>query len=165
MKPARVLVFGVLLAFALMFVPNTTYINNESALQAQDSLRSDVRAYLESKDSPLAPETAFLMEHKHWKLLIAISAIESQYCKRQLGWNCWGIGGDSAYRKYGSIREAIVDADALIERWQKKGRWLTVDDMNCHYVQPCNPNWVIVVNKVLKQIDTYERTRYEQSSQ
>ena len=115
-----------------------------------------VKEFLESKNSPLAPETDVLLQQKHWKLLIAISAIESQYCTRQLGNNCWGIGGDSAYRHYGSVREAIIDANALIEKWQARGRWLTVEDMNCHYVQPCNPNWVNVVNKVLAELALYE---------
>jgi hypothetical protein len=25
--------------------------------------------------------------------------------------------------------------------------------MNCHYVQPCNENWVRVVNQVLNQLN------------
>jgi hypothetical protein len=123
----------------------------------QVSLQQEVRDYLESKQSPLAPETDFLVSQKHWRLLIAISAIESQYCKRQLGFNCWGVGDDSAYRHYSSIRAAITDANDLIEHWQKKGRWLTVEDMNCSFVVPCSPNWVRVVNKVLKDIEPYGR--------
>jgi hypothetical protein len=114
---------------------------------------SKVKEFLESKSSPLAPHTELLLQQKHWKLLIAISAIESQYCKRQLGYNCWGIGGDSAYRHYESYEEAIVDANNLITRWQERGRWLTIDDMNCHYVVPCNDNWVRVVNTVLAQLE------------
>lgn len=123
----------------------------------KEQLNILVRDYLNSKQSPLAPDTEFLLEQKHWKLLVAISAIESQYCKRQLGYNCWGIGGDSSYRHYSSYRAAITDANDLIERWQQRGRWLTVEDMNCHYVVPCNPNWVNVVHKVLKEMDEYER--------
>jgi len=123
----------------------------------EPQLNTLVRGFLLSKESPLAPETDFLLQQKHWKLLIAVSAIESQYCKRQLGWNCWGIGGDSQYRHYGSIREATIDANDLIEHWQSRGRWLTIDDMNCHYVQPCNPNWVRVVNNVIKELNEYER--------
>lgn len=113
----------------------------------------EVQEFLESKDSPLAPHTEFLMEKKHWKLLIAISAIESQYCVRQLGNNCWGIGGGESYRKYATIEEAITDADELITHWQEKGRWLTVEDMDGHYVVPSNPNWVRVVNSVLTRLN------------
>ena len=130
----------------------------ESSDLQQEELNHQVRGFLESKESPLAPETDYLLTQKHWKLLIAISAIESQYCTKQIGLNCWGItkftGG---YRKYDSIKEGIKDANDLIERWQMKGRWLTVEDMNCHYVQPCNPNWVRVVNNILNKLTAYER--------
>lgn len=120
----------------------------------QQDLKNKVTAYLQSKNSPLSKdEVSLLVEQKHWKLLVAVSAIESQYCKIQLGYNCWGIGGDSAYRHYKNFSEAIIDANDLIEHWQQKGRWLTVEDMNCHYVQPCNENWVRVVNKVLNDIE------------
>ena len=135
---------------AVLFTPSTIEYKRAEAPTLQ------IREFLESKNSPLAPETEVLLQQKHWKLLIAISAIESQYCKRQLGNNCWGIGGDSAYRHYGSVKEAIIDANDLIEHWQEKGRWLTVEDMNCHYVQPCNQNWVNVVNKVLLELELYE---------
>lgn len=111
-----------------------------------------VRTFLVEKGSPLADDTEFLMSQPHWRLLIAISAIESQYCKRQLGNNCWGIGGDSNYRHYPSFQAAIQDANDLITYWQSKGRWLTVEDMNCHYVVPCNENWVRVVKSVLASL-------------
>lgn len=124
---------------------------------SQESLNILIRGFLTSKESPLAPETDFLLQQKHWKLLIAVSAIESQYCKRKIGNNCWGVGGDSQYRQYSSIRAAAVDANDLIEYWQSKGRWLTVSDMNGHYVQPYNPNWERVVNNVLKELNEYER--------
>lgn len=126
--------------------------------QKREQLNTQVRQYLESKNSPLAPDTEYLTELPHWELLIAISAIESQYCKRQLGFNCWGIGGDSAYRYYDSYRAAAQDASDLITRWQEKGRWLTVEDMNCHYVQPCNQNWVTVVNLVLSELNALTGT-------
>ena len=125
----------------------------EEPIPQKPQLNVLVREFLESKDSPLAPDTEFLLQQKHWKLLVSISAIESQYCKRQLGHNCFGLGGDSAYRYYSSFRASFVDANDLVENWQQKGRWLTVDDMNCHYVHPCNPNWVNVVNKNLKELD------------
>lgn len=117
-----------------------------------------VRAYLEKKNSPLAPHTELLLKQEHWKLIVAISAIESSYCTRQLGNNCWGITGSSGgYKEYASVADGIEDANALITRWQARGRWLTVDDMNCHYVVPCNPNWVSVVNTVLNRMESYER--------
>lgn len=120
-----------------------------------DTKAQDVRVFLEGKKSPLAQDVETLLKQTNWKLLIAISAIESQYCTIKRANNCWGIGGDENYRRYDTIKEAIIDAEAVIVRWQKRGRWLTVEDMNCHYVVPCNPNWVYVVNKVLSELDGY----------
>lgn len=121
-------------------------------------LNVEVQAFLESKDSPLAPHIDTLLEQEHWKLIVAISAIESSYCKRQLGNNCWGITDSSgAYKSYASFDEAIIDANGLITRWQARGKWLTVEDMNCSYVVPCNANWVSVVNTVLSKLESYEQ--------
>lgn len=151
-----ILAVGIILLLA--FTPSET--SNEAVPCPPDAekLRSQMLAtqslrlqeFLESKQSPLAPDAEFVIGLKHWKLLVAISAIESQYCKHQLGYNCWGIGGDTSYRYYSSFRAAATDANDLIESWQVKGKWLTVEEMNCSYVQPCNPNWVKVVNDNLQ---------------
>ena len=141
----------MLLAIYLLMVPKHIYIEAQSPPHQQLNVR--IKDYLDSKNSPLAGETDLLLRQEHWKLLIAISAIESQFCLRQISWNCWGIGGDENYRHYESISLAVIDANNLIESWQQRGRWLTVEDMNGHYVVPVNPNWVNVVNKVLKELD------------
>jgi hypothetical protein len=131
----------------------------EAAATEAVQLESSVKEFLESKKSPLSSHTKLILEQKHWKLLIGISAIESQYCKRQLGNNCWGITKLSGgYRAYATLDEAIVDANNLIERRQKQGRWLTVDSMNGSYVVPKNQNWVNVVNKNIIQLEIYERS-------
>lgn len=151
MKKILIGVVVIGLVFSFLAKPK-----EEAEPDTHQMLSFEVKQFLESKKSPLAPHTELLLQQKHWKLLIAISAIESQYCKRKIGWNCWGIGGDSAYRKYPNIEAAIVDANALIESWQSKGKWLTPEEMNCSYVVPCNQNWVNVVNKVSKELSQYE---------
>ena len=111
------LVLAVAIITIMLFVPIKLHpqITQTSVEQPQqESLNVLIQGFLTSKESPLASNTDFLLQQKHWKLLIAISAIESQYCKKKLGNNCWGIGGDSAYRHYSSIRAAIVDANDLI---------------------------------------------------
>lgn len=142
---------GIIVLIILLTFKNDIVIK-QNPIPQEPQLNILIRGFLASKKSPLASETDFLLQQKHWKLLIAISAIESQYCKRQLGNNCWGIGGDHSYRHYSSIKAAIIDANDLIEYWQQRGRWLTIDDMNCHYVVPCNPNWVKVVNQTLNDL-------------
>lgn len=122
------------------------------------AINDEIKAFLESKDSPLALHVETLLKQKHWKLITAISAIESSYCKRQRGNNCWGITDSSGtYKSYASFDEAIIDANGLITRWQARGRWLTVADMNGHYVVPHNPNWETVVNAVLLKLESYEQ--------
>lgn len=152
----------LVLLVSLLFTTTTVSGERKAAAQSESNrqeLNNQVRRYLESNESPLAQETDYLLQQKHWKLLIAISAIESQYCKRQLGLNCWGITSVSGgYRKYDSLQTGIKDANDLIERWQAKGRWLSVEDFNCHYVVPCNDNWVRVVTSVLEKLDAYERS-------
>lgn len=151
------IVLAVTTAVTVFFIPARTVLVTQGDIAAgRPQLNNEIRRFLEGKESPLAPETDFLLAQKHWKLLIAVSAIESQYCKRQLGNNCWGIGGDSAYRHYDSIQAAITDANNLIESWQRRGRWLTVESMNGHYVQPYNPNWERVVKNVLAEVERYE---------
>ena len=121
-------------------------------------LKAEVRVFLKQKGSPLASHTDLLLEQEHWKLIIAISAIESTYCKHQRGNNCWGItDSNGEYKSYASLDDAIIDVNDLITRWQAKGKWLTVESMNCSYVVPCNPNWVTVVNSVVKKLELYEQ--------
>ena len=159
---ASVLVIS-LVFWSLLFFPQVEHEATAIPIppveeEQETQLNDQVRQYLESKNSPLAEDVEHLISLKHWKLLIAISAIESQYCLRQLSFNCWGIGGDESYRHYNSFQEAATDADALITRWQERGRWHTVEDMNCHYVVPCNENWVRVVNLVLSELNALTGT-------
>lgn len=150
----QLVVVALIIGLFLLLIPfNIKEETREISVPQPPQLDILVRDYLKSKKSPLAEEVDFLLQQKHWKLLIAISHIESQFCKIKIAYNCWGVGGDSAYRRYSSYKEAIKDANDLIERWQLRGRWLTIDDMNCHYVVPCNPNWVNVVNLTLKDLD------------
>lgn len=154
---------------ALCLIPSTTtYISDDTVYQPvaiplgkplevklkPTPLNEQVTEFLESKDSPLSSHTSTLLEQEHWKLIVAISAIESSYCKRQRGYNCWGITDASgAYKSYASFDEAIVDANELITRWQARGKWLSISDMDGHYVVPSNPNWVRVVTSVLSALN------------
>lgn len=132
--------------------PETEEPPSVSVIEKQKTKQEVVEEYLRARNSPLADHAAVLLEQEHWELLIAISRIESQYCTRKIAFNCWGIGGDSAYKRYASYDEAIRDAEALITKWQDKGRWLSVEDMNCSYVVPCSANWEAVVKAELKSV-------------
>lgn len=164
------LILVPLAIIALCLIPSTTtYISDDTVYQPvvvplgkplevklkPTPLNEQVTEFLKSKDSPLSSHTTTLLEQEHWKLIVAISAIESSYCKRQRGYNCWGITDASgAYKSYASFDEAIVDANGLITRWQARGRWHSISDMDGHYVVPSNPNWVAVVTSVLSKLNT-----------
>jgi len=127
------------------------------AFVMENKLEQAIKSFLEAKKSPLASDTGYLLTKPHWKLIIAISAIESQYCKRQLNYNCWGItkkGG--GYRKFLSWKEGIDATDELITKWQNKKKWLTIEAMNCSYVVPCSDNWVKVVKNNVAALDRLE---------
>lgn len=117
-------------------------------------LETQLAEYLESKGSPLAKHSSTLLEQEHWKLLVAISRMESAWCTRKLSFNCWGIGGHENYRHYNNYDEAIIDANRLISLRQSQGKWVSVEDMNCSYVVPCNETWVYVVNETLNELNT-----------
>lgn len=144
-------------AIGLFFIPRTIVVAPDPASPVviqQDT--NKVVAYLQSKKSPLSKdEVSLLVQQKHWKLLVALMGIESQFCRRQLGYNCFGVGGDSAYRHYNNFSESIIDAEKLITRRQTQGKWLTIESMNGSYVVPANENWVRVVNKVLQEIESF----------
>ena len=120
----------------------------------EETLAEKIEKYLAEKKSPLAEYSEALAGQKHWRLIIAISHIESGWCKKGTAHNCWGIKGSSGYRKYAGYEEAITDANRVIEKQQERGRWLTVDDMNGSYNQPGSPNWAKVVKGTIRELET-----------
>lgn len=113
--------------------------------------------YLTGKKSPLAKDAEYLITLPHWELVVAVSNAESSFCRHQLNFNCWGIEGrDGHYLRYQSFAEAAKDTNDLIEKWQKKGRWLTPADMNGSYVVPASANWLRTVNLTLKDLQNLE---------
>ncbi|MBI2607320.1 MAG: hypothetical protein HYW51_00655 [Candidatus Doudnabacteria bacterium] len=107
--------------------------------------------YLASKQSPLSDKANYLLNQRDWRLIIAISQAESQMCKRQLGYNCWGIGG-GAHRKYPNLEFAITDAQTVIGKYVDSGAD-TAKEILPNYVGWDNQNWVYAVNAVLYQLD------------
>ena len=110
--------------------------------------------YLQSKNSPMADKSNYLLRQKDWKLIIAISHAESNMCKRQLGNNCWGIGGGD-HRKYPNLELAITDAQTVIGKYVTKGADTPEKIVN-RYVGKYSANWVKAVNQVLNQLEQLE---------
>jgi len=132
-------------------------LETESPAYPRDILGTRVyalRNYLISKDSPLADHVEMLLLQPTWKLTLAISHAESNMCKREVGHNCWGIGGGN-HRKYPSYNEAIADANAVIQRYMDRGH-TGPETMLPIYVGWNNPNWVIATNNILDELEQLE---------
>lgn len=112
-----------------------------------------LKTYLVSKDSPLADHVETLLMQPNWKTIVAVSHAESNMCKRHLGNNCWGIGGVQNHRYYKSFANGIVDAGALIQKYQDSGL-NTPKKMMRRWVGWNNQSWVVANNQILSQLDS-----------
>ncbi|PIR96683.1 MAG: hypothetical protein COT91_05475 [Candidatus Doudnabacteria bacterium CG10_big_fil_rev_8_21_14_0_10_41_10] len=110
-----------------------------------------LKNYLASKNSPLVDHVEILLLQRNWKIVLAISQAESNMCKREIGHNCWGIGGGN-HRKYPSYAEAIVDANDVVQRYLNRGHTGT-KSMMLYYVGWDNQSWVVATQNILYQLN------------
>lgn len=137
-----------------------------SAVQADiGSAEADARAlklaaYLESKNSVLAPYAVDFVKSADkygldWRLLVAISGVESGFAKIYVvgTYNSWGWGG--GYINLGSWDNAIeVISKALNENYATKWQARTVEEIGPIWAE--DPNWSKKVNLYLNQIDKFQ---------
>lgn len=113
-------------------------------------LEDELKKYLESKKSPLAPYAKELIAQPNWKRIVAITSIESSFCRRQVGFNCWGIKArKGGYVKYSSFSQAIVDANRVMEKYKGK----TYKQMMGVYVVPGSPNWLNLTTRTDNELE------------
>jgi len=113
--------------------------------------KENLKKYLAGHKSPLANDDKAidtLLRTKNMKMILAISFVESNMCRKQVYHNCSGIGG-SKIRHYGSFSQWIADFDNLLER-RYKG--LKVEQFIGYYVQPGSQNWVDGVYQILDEL-------------
>lgn len=167
---ARFAYLGLLLLIGLVFGPSVQAYENKTRLVFEiekfpiikitepeiaafpivDQRVEILKNYLEQKKSPLASEVEYLLKQTNWDLIIAISHAESNMCKRQIGFNCWGIGGGK-HRKYKTLQEGITDAQTVIGKYVARGAD-TPKEIMPHYVGRHSPSWVTAVTQVLHQL-------------
>jgi len=112
-----------------------------------------LKSYLVEQESPLQDYVEILLLQPNWKFVLAISQAESGMCVYHIEHNCWGIGGGNI-RKYPSFAEAIVDANAVVQRYADRGYSSTLAMMP-YYVGWENQGWVLATQDVfweLKQL-------------
>ena len=143
---------------ALVFEINTT-LQNQNTLTLQqaaqkDPLTVDLKNYLADHNSPLAEYTPNLLTHDNWKMILAISFVESNMGQHHYYFNSSGIGGQQYLRKYNNYGEWIDDMSTLLDT--RYNGW-TLDKMNGVYVQPKSFNWGMGSKKVLAELTVLEK--------
>lgn len=132
-------------------------IKSQTQIETEDMPASPgkvdtLRAYLIQKNSPLADYAEILLMQPNWKHILSISHAESNMCRRQLGNNCWGIGGAKYHRFYKSFAEGIVDANNLIGKYHAGGLTDPTAMMR-RWVGWNNQSWIRANNQILAQLD------------
>jgi hypothetical protein len=112
---------------------------------ANDPLVNNLKLYLEKHRSPLAEYAGEMIKQPQWQRALAISWVESNFCKRHVDNNCSGIGvapGHKLWRKYETHLDWFKDMSALMEKPIYKEKYTTFQKMRGVYVQPGSANWV-----------------------
>ncbi len=126
-----------------------------------DTRVKTLKAFLETRDSPLTPYAGKLVEtadanNIDWKLLVAISGVESTFGKNipynsYNGWG-WGIYGDQT-KRFTSWNEAIETiSQGLGENYVKR---LGTDDVYAiGRIYAASPTWASRVEFFMNQIQS-----------
>jgi hypothetical protein len=78
--------------------------------------------------------------------------VESTFCKHHYYNNCWGITYSSGLAKYPTLDDAIIDTNRVLDKFYANK---TYEQMNCVYVQPCNPRWLRGVYQIEAELDKH----------
>jgi len=134
----------------------------------KDSRVDILRDYLEAQNSPLADHAATFVEmadkyHLDWKLVAAISGLESGYGKAipVNSYNAWGWGiyGDNV-KRFESWDEAIATiSQGLRENYIDKTGSDSVYAIGPRYA--ASPTWAVRVENFMAQIESYSTAKPE----
>lgn len=130
------------------------------AQQALDNRATVLRNYLEAQQSPLAPYAPEFVQQADlykidWKLLVAISGVESTFGKEVPCTNAWGFG------VYGDQTLCFTSYDAAIRtisqtlRTQYMDKWKETDIYSIGHSYASSPTWATHVNYFMNQIEAY----------
>ena len=112
--------------------------------------------YLQERHSPLIEFASVIAQQSHWKLILAISFAESGMGKRCADNNCSGIGVEPGHPKWQMYETKGDWAKALNRLLEKRYKDKTLQQMCGVYVQPCNENWLLATNQILKELKVWQ---------
>lgn len=131
-----------------------------NAAAAVDNRALVLKNYLEAQDSPLAPyANEFVQQadlyHIDWKLLVAISGVESTFGKAVPCTNAWGFGiyGNQTMC-FASYDDAIRTISKSI-RTQYMDQWDETDVYSIGKSYAASPTWADRVTYFMNQIQAY----------
>jgi hypothetical protein len=133
------------------------------SIKREDSRVTKLKAYLESRNSPLAPYAEnFVREadanNLDWKFVVSISGVESGYGKHipAGSYNGWGWGyRNGTVMHFSSWDEAITTiSHDLRSKYIERGGAKDIYGIGAIYA--ANPQWANRVLGFMNKLDTYE---------
>lgn len=138
-------------------------ITNTQIRTAADPRVTQLRAYLESRNSPLADYAeVFVREADRnnidWKFVVAISGAESSFGLRipansYNGWG-WGVYGDNVHR-FTSWDDGITTISSEL-RSKYMTKWGARNIQEIGRIYAASPTWAAKVTYFMNQIDAYK---------
>lgn len=133
---------------------------NQAGLSMEEVSRNDelvtaVRLYLESKQSPLAPYAHLIVKEPNWQQALAITFVESNFCRKAANMNCGSVGvGPShpSWRKFENHFNGFQAVTKLLDKPLYKDKYNTCKKKLGVYVVPGSPNWLRGCEKVEQEM-------------
>lgn len=130
------------------------------ASRAADTRVATLQKYLASQDSPLTPYAADFVQQADlynidWKLLVAISGVESTFGKAVPCTNAWGFGiyGDQTLC-FNTYDDAIRTISKAL-RTQYMNQWGATDVYSIGHLYAASPTWADRVTYFMNQIQAF----------
>jgi len=134
----------------------------ELSARIESGRRQRLMLWLQDKKSPLAEFSSELLATKNWKLIVALSAAESTYCRfyPKATANCWGVGSSPLWDFGDTLPQGIAAMDEFLETYPrsslKKYARMSPAEMNGLYKQPAGAIWQNTVESVILQLAIVE---------
>ena len=173
MKNINLLIIVIFVALTTLIVPQkaeaTTAVSSavlttpiDFQFKVDDKRAQILRAYLESKNSPLAPYAqTFVYEadknNLDWKLVAAISGLESSFGTKipVASYNGWGFGvyGDNV-RRFESWDDGIATVSKSL-REDYMNKWHAQNVYEIGRIYAASPTWAVRVEYFINDIDRF----------
>lgn len=142
-------------------IDQKVFANVTPTIKVVEVEKKDYRAerlekLLKDNESPLAEYADYIVEQSDlnaidWTILVAISKMESDYCKATISksHNCWGLGG-SNFMYFDSYKDSIKFTAELLNKHYRMNMNTAIKSKYCPSSDGCNPQWANIVSDVQK---------------